>query len=109
VYLPREELDAAGVELRLDPDGNIADDDGRLASLIRDQAARAQKWYLEGLRLLPMLDRRSAACCSAMAGIYHRLLVRIEREPQAVLSRRISLPAWEKTYLAARSLAGSRR
>jgi hypothetical protein len=27
---------------------------------------------------VPLLDRRSAACVSAMAGIYHRLLGRIE-------------------------------
>jgi len=108
VYLPQEELDAAGVVLRLDDRGNVVDEGGRVSALVREQAGRAEKWYREGLQLLPLLDRRSAACCSAMAGIYHRLLRRIEREPQAVLSRRISLPAWEKAYLAARSLAGSK-
>lgn len=109
VYLPQDELDAAGVVLRLDDHGNVADDDGRVAALVREQAARAEKWYRDGLRLLPLLDRRSAASCAAMAGIYHRLLGRIEREPHAVLSRRVSLPAWEKAYLAARSLIGARR
>jgi phytoene synthase len=108
VYLPQEELDAAGVVLRLDDAGNVVDDGGRVSTLIREQAARAEKWYAEGLQLLPMLDRRSAACCAAMAGIYHRLLGRIAREPQAVLTQRISLPAWEKAYLAARSLARAR-
>lgn len=109
VYLPQEELDAAGVVLRLDEHGNVVDHNGRLSNFIREQAARAEKWYAEGLQLLPMLDGRSSACCSAMAGIYHRLLARIEREPQAVLTQRISLPVWEKAYLAARSLLGSRR
>jgi phytoene synthase len=109
VYLPQEELDAAGIVLRLDDNGNVVDDDGRVSTLVREQAQRAEKWYVEGLQLLPLLDRRSAACCAAMAGIYHRLLRRIEHEPQAVLHRRVSLPAWEKAYLAARSLAGSRR
>ena len=109
VYLPHEELDAAHVVLRLDDAGNVADDDGRTSAFIREQAARAEKWYTEGLALLPYLDSRSAACCSAMAGIYHRLLKRIARDPQAVLRTRISLPAWEKAYLAARSLTGSRR
>jgi len=109
VYLPHEELDAAHVVLRLDGAGNVVDDDGRTSALIREQAARAEKWYTEGLALLPYLDSRSAACCSAMAGIYHRLLKRIARDPQAVLRTRISLPAWEKAYLAARSLTGSRR
>jgi phytoene synthase len=109
VYLPHDELEAAGVELRLDPDGFVADDGGRTSALLREQAARAEKWYAEGLALLPYLDSRSAACCSAMAGIYHRLLKRIARDPQAVLRSRISLPAWEKAYLAARSLTTSRR
>ena len=108
VYLPQEELDAAHVVLRLDGAGNVVNDDGRTSALIREQAARAEKWYTEGLALLPYLDSRSAACCSAMAGIYHRLLKRIARDPQAVLRTRISLPAWEKAYLAARSLTGSR-
>ncbi len=109
VYLPQDELDAAGVVLRLDDSGNVADDGGRVSALVRQQAARAEKWYREGLQLLPMLDRRSSASCAAMAGIYHRLLARIEREPQAVLRRRVSLPAWEKAYLAGRSLIGARR
>jgi 15-cis-phytoene synthase len=105
VYLPQDELEAAGVVLRLDDRGNVVDEGGRVSALIREQAGRAEKWYAEGLRLLPLLDRRSASSCAAMAGIYHRLLGRIAREPRAVLSRRISLPAWEKAYLAARSLA----
>jgi len=121
VYLPQDELDAAGVELRLDDAGNVINgSDGaaasvingsqaRLLSLIREQAARAEKWYADGLHLLPMLDARSAACCSAMAGIYHRLLRRIARDPGAVLTQRLSLPAWEKAYLAARSVVQSRR
>lgn len=109
VYLPQDELAAAGVVLRLDGNGNVADADGRVAALVRDQAARAEKWYRDGLRLLPLLDRRSAASCAAMAGIYNRLLARIQRDPQAILSRRVSLPAWEKAYLAARSLIGARR
>ena len=108
VYLPHDELDAAGVVLHLDDDGNVADDDGRVAALVREQAVRAERWYRDGLRLLPLLDRRSAASCAAMAGIYHRLLTRVERAPHVVLSRRVSLPAWEKAYLAARSLIGPR-
>ena len=50
--------------------------------------------------LLPMLDRRSRACTAAMAGIYRRLLDRIQRDPAAVLRGRISLPPWEKAWVA---------
>jgi 15-cis-phytoene synthase len=109
VYLPQDELDAAGVVLQLDAAGNVADDGGRVSAMIREQAARAEKWYAEGLTLLPLLDGRSAASCEAMAGIYHRLLDRITRDPGAVLRSRVSLPAWEKAYLAARSVVSSRR
>jgi 15-cis-phytoene synthase len=109
VYLPKDELDAAGVVLRLDDHGNVVDENGRVSDLVREQARRVERWYAEGLQLLPLLDRRSAACCAAMAGIYHRLLGRISRTPSAVLSRRVSLPAWEKAYVAASSLAGSRK
>jgi phytoene synthase len=54
-----------------------------------------------------MLDRRSAACTSAMAGIYFRLLRSIAADPDAVLHRRVSLSAGQKAMVAARSLAGT--
>ena len=55
------------------------------------------------------LDRRSAACAGAMAGIYRRLLNRIDAHPADVLDRRLSLPAWEKGWVAARALVRARR
>jgi len=45
----------------------------------------------------------------AMAGIYRRLLARIERDPLVVLDRRVSLPAWEKALVAAGCLSGLAR
>ena len=56
--------------------------------------------------LAPLLDRRSAACVLAMAGIYRRLLRRIEANPERALGERISLPAPEKALVAARSMLG---
>jgi len=101
IYLPQEDLDAHGVELaELPPRGRFAD-------LVRFEAERAERWYDDGLALLPLLDRGSAASVSAMAGAYRRLLRRIEREPDAVLTRRVSLPPWEKGWVAARSLVGA--
>jgi phytoene synthase len=76
--------------------------------LIRFEAQRAGEWFDRGLGLVDVLDARSASCVLAMTGIYRRILERITREPQEVLHRRISLPAWEKAWLAARSLAGVR-
>ncbi|MER7003180.1 presqualene diphosphate synthase HpnD [Dactylosporangium sp. NPDC000555] len=103
VYLPKDDLDRFGCNLEFDGDG-FADPSDRFAALVRFEAERAEGWYETGLRLLPMLDARSAACTAAMAGIYHRLLARIVRDPMAVTRTRISLPSSEKATVAARAL-----
>jgi phytoene synthase len=109
VYLPAEDLKLFGcAELTLDEVGNLDPQGGRLAELVRFEAARAWGWYDEGLQLLPMLDRRSAACCAAMAGIYRELLIRIARDPAMILDRRSSLPSSTKLRVAVTSLARSR-
>jgi phytoene synthase len=104
VYLPQEDLDRFGVKLELDDDGRLIDRDGGLAALVRDSAERARGWYDEGLRLVPLLDRRSAACCSAMAGIYAHLLGRIAADPTQVFDRRLSLSGRQKLGVAGRAL-----
>jgi phytoene synthase len=100
VYLPLDEAVAFGCP----PD--LTGDDRSTAALVRAQIPRAEQWFAQGLELLPLLDRRSRACVSAMAGIYHRLLTRIAAHPDAVLVRRVSLPTTEKLVVAARSLSG---
>jgi len=105
VYLPQDELDRFGVELALDANGALVDDSG-LTALLRFSADRARLWYDDGLQLVPLLDRRSAACCAAMSGIYRRLLDRIAAQPSLVLDRRLSLTGWEKAGVAARALVG---
>lgn len=100
VYLPQEDLVRFNcADLRSPPASGFAD-------LLRFEAERARSWFHDGLQLLPLLDRRSAACVAAMAGIYVRILRRIERDPGQVLHRRISLPAWEKALVAAKGFAG---
>lgn len=103
VYLPAEDLDRFGVRLEL-VDGRLDPQGGRLAALVRFEAARGRMLYTEGLKLLPLLDRRSAACCAAMAGIYLRLLDRIESEPELVFAGRTSLGTAAKAAVAARAL-----
>jgi len=109
VYLPQEELDRFGVELKLDDHGDLVDTDGKLAELITFSAQRARGWYDDGLRLIPLLDRRSAACAAAMSGIYRRLLRRIAARPASVYGQRLSVPRWEKAAVAARALTGLTR
>jgi phytoene synthase len=105
-YLPNEELEqygcADGFAGPLPPGADFL-------GLMDFQVGRARALFDEGLQLLPLLDRRSAACVSAMAGIYHRLLARIAADPQAVLRGRVALPAWEKAAVAVAGLAGRRR
>lgn len=105
-YLPLEDLERFGCEQGFaKPELPTGAD---FTGLIAFEAARAQQAFEEGLRLLPMLDRRSRACTAAMAGIYHRLLGRIAADPQSVLRGRVSLPGWEKAYVALSGLAGGR-
>ncbi|HEY2283080.1 MAG TPA: squalene/phytoene synthase family protein [Solirubrobacteraceae bacterium] len=79
---------------------------GWLDALVRFQADRARTWLDRGLTLAPLLDRRSAACLLAMAGIYSRVLTRITADPERALRERVSLPMREKAWVAARSMLG---
>ncbi len=100
IYLPSEDIE------RFDCRPDLSGPEESVIGLLLYESARAQVWYDQGLALLPMLDRRSRACTAAMAGIYRRLLDRIRRDPAAVLRSRLSLPPWEKAWVAARSLSG---
>ncbi|MEV7682205.1 presqualene diphosphate synthase HpnD [Streptomyces sp. NPDC088341] len=103
-YLPSDDLAkfgcSAGFHSATPPAGSD------FTGLVHFEVRRARALFAEGYRLLPMLDRRSGACVAAMAGIYRRLLDRIERDPEAVLRGRVSLPGHEKAYVAVRGLSG---
>ena len=92
VYLPREDLERFDEQLEL---------------VVAFEAQRGLEWLRRGLALVPLLDRRSTAAVLAMAGKYRVLLERIAAEPSLVLRRRLSLRAWEKGLVIARSLAGA--
>ena len=103
VYLPSEDLKKFDCPI----DGaDRGTHEPQFTRLVEFEAERARDWYATGLRLLPMLDRRSAACTGAMAGIYRRLLERIAAEPTAVLRGRVSLPASQKAVVAVKALTG---
>jgi 15-cis-phytoene synthase len=99
VYLPAEDLAKFDVDL-------ASPGPSQFTRLVEFEAERARDWYATGWQLLPMLDRRSAACTGAMAGIYRKLLERIAAQPAAVLSSRVSLSTGEKAMVALRALAG---
>jgi phytoene synthase len=106
VYLPAEDFKRFGTELRPNGSGWPAPDP-KLVDLVSFEAERARDWYARGLRLMPLLDRRSAACTGAMAGIYFRLLENIADAPELVLQRRVSLSPGQKAMVAVKSLVGS--
>jgi phytoene synthase len=101
IYLPAQDAWSVGcpADLSGSPD--------QIAALVALECPRAREWFERGLELLPLLERRARACVSAMAGIYHRLLERIERDPMAVTRTRVSLPPSEKLWVAVRALAGA--
>jgi phytoene synthase len=99
VYLPAEDLARFDVDL-------ASPSASQFSKLVEFEAERARDWYATGWQLLPMLDRRSAACTGAMAGIYRGLLERIAAQPAAVLSSRVSLSTGEKAMVAVKALAG---
>ena len=103
VYLPAEDL----AKFDCDPAtlGQPAPPPG-FTRLVEFEADRARDWYATGWKLMAMLDRRSAACTGAMAGIYRRLLERITADPAAVLRGRVSLSGREKAVVAVKALAG---
>jgi len=102
VYLPAADAAVVGCPADLSgPPGPVAD-------LVAFECVRAREWFDRGLGLLDLLDHRSRACVAAMAGIYRRLLTRIEHDPAAVIERRVSLPAPEKGWVALCSLSGVR-
>ena len=98
VYLPQDELAAFGVS-----EGDIAA--GRVGaewrSLMEHQGLRAEALLREGLGLLPLLDRRSALCVRAFAGIYRGLLVQMRGRGYDVFSRRPQLSAVGKVRAVA--------
>ena len=99
VYLPVADRD------RFEVPDDLSGPVDNLVGLIAFEAAQAEEWYERGLKLLPLLDWRSRACTAAMAGIYRRLLLAIQRDPAAVLRGRMSLPGRTKAAVAARALA----
>ncbi len=103
VYLPREDLDSFGV----DP-GWFLDERTRpeFVELMRFEAGRARGYYSESAGLVGLVQPESRGALWALIRIYARLLERIENRRFDVLSRRVSVPSWEKGLIFLRGMAG---
>lgn len=83
---------------------SVEEDSQHLRELLRYEGARARSYYEESRPLLDMVDKSSRASLRALMDIYSTLLDKIDASDYDVLSRRISLPGWQKTWLMLRAM-----
>jgi len=100
IYLPLDELSAHGIAEADVINGRVAPG---WSDFIAFQAERAHRHHASGLRVTEHISTQSAVCVRTMAGIYLRILERIEADPHLPLRRRASLSAAAKLAVMARS------
>ena len=103
VYLPAEDLDRFGVSA---DDLRQSRRTEAFGHLMEFEIARARGYYQESAPLVGLIHKESRGSLRALIAIYSGLLERIAESPSDVLTRRVSLPAMEKTWLVARSALG---
>jgi len=92
VYLPAEDLARFGIA-----EGMLADRaPDTWDAFVTFETERARSYFTRGYEVLDYIDRRPAACVRTMAGIYERILGKIERDPQLPLHGRAGLSGREK-------------
>lgn len=100
VYLPEEDLRRFGITeeamLRAQPGEGWN-------ALVKFESQRAHALFKSGYDVLRYIPRRPAACVQTMAGIYERLLHKIERDPQLPLHERAALSRREKLQVVLQS------
>jgi 15-cis-phytoene synthase len=102
IYLPKEDLDRfeySEEELR----AAVVDD--RFRELIRFQIDRARTYYRRAQPGIKLLNSRGRFAVQIASDVYSRILTRIERAGYDVFAGRAVVPAREKYWLTARSLA----
>lgn len=106
VYLPRDLMDEFGESLedlqQLARGRTMTERErGMLATL----AIRAEKYYVAGRKLIPLLDRDSRAAMWVLVTIYHRLLGRMAQKQMDVFTERVGISTGEKLVILARGAA----
>lgn len=106
VYLPAQEFVAAGITpeaLREWKDPLLCE------SFLKGQLERAEGFYRRSAGLDAMITPQCRPTLWAMTTIYHRLLQKMARQPQFVItSRRVRLSAWQKGLIALRASVRAR-
>jgi len=100
-YLPTEDL----ARFQVSPEELKAGKrSGNFLALMEFEERRARSYYNESAPLIGLVHQRSRASLWALISIYSRLLERIRKSDYDVLTRRISLPRWEKSWIVMRAL-----
>ncbi|HWB31885.1 MAG TPA: phytoene/squalene synthase family protein [Acidobacteriaceae bacterium] len=106
VYIPQDLMDEFGEtvpELRELAAGRAMTE--RERGMLATLAIRAEKYYVSGRKLVPLLDRDSRAAMWVLMTIYHRLLGQIADRRMEVFGERVSVPTLTKVSILARGLA----
>jgi phytoene synthase len=103
IYLPQEDLRRFEI-----PEASLMSWNAvpRWDALVAFEAQRAREYFARGYEVLRYLDRRPAACVRTMAGIYERILEKIERDPALPLHERAGLSSTEKIGAMVRAWLG---
>jgi phytoene synthase len=100
IYLPLEDMARFGV----DADPLLRGQAGAgWTQLVGFEAARARLHYRSGLRVTDYIPLQAAVCVRTMAGIYARILQRIEADPRLPLRQRAALSTAAKVRVMARA------
>lgn len=104
VYIPEESL----TDLALTPEALRAwSEPGLARRLVEYVASRARERFDRSAALESMVDPACVPGLVAMTSVYRGILARIERAPASVVAPvRVGLPAWQKTGIALRAVAG---
>ncbi|MGA7748096.1 MAG: squalene/phytoene synthase family protein [Candidatus Aquilonibacter sp.] len=103
IYLPQEDLRRFAI-----PEASLLSWNAVPGwdALVAFEAERAREYFARGYEVLRYLDRRPAACVRTMAGIYERILEKIERDPTLPLHERAGLSSTEKIGAMVRAWLG---
>ena len=100
IYLPADELRRFGVA---EADLLAGLPGPGWPALVALEVERARGLYASGLRVLDYIPRRAAVCVRTMAGIYERILHKIENDPWLPLRSRAALTRVEKLHVVVTS------
>jgi 15-cis-phytoene synthase len=103
IYVPLDEMEAFGYS-GPDMEGHVRNEAFR--KLMRFQAERAHSYYQKAEPGLQLLDQRGRFAMKTAFDIYRKTLRHIEASDFDVFHRRPAVPAVERAWITARSMAG---